>query len=113
MKGKCRLWWPKQHSPCEQSSSYLLFGWFIPSSDSLDVVVAFTCTDVSLSRLQCDIKVQRSSFLTVVTSFFCSSILIEVFINSSQFVEKLNWYILNLFIAMHEGELLIMLMWDS
>ncbi|KAL4021688.1 hypothetical protein IC575_020494 [Cucumis melo] len=56
MKGKCRLWWPKQHSPCEQSSSYLLFGWFIPSSDSLDVVVAFTCTDVSLSRLQCDIK---------------------------------------------------------
>lgn len=98
MKGKCRLWWPKQHSPCKQSSSCLLFGWFIPSSDSLDVVVAFTCTDVSLSQLQCDIKVQHPSFLNV-TSFFCTSILIKVLISSSQFVEKLNWCYLNLFIT--------------
>lgn len=56
MNGKCRLWWPKQHSLCELSSSCLLFGWFVPSSDSLDAVVAFTCSDVSLSQLQCDLE---------------------------------------------------------
>ncbi|KAG7027656.1 gpi1, partial [Cucurbita argyrosperma subsp. argyrosperma] len=57
MKGKFRLWWPKQHSPCELSSFCLLFGWFVPSSDSLDVVVAFTCSDDSLSQLQGDLEV--------------------------------------------------------
>ncbi|XP_023518090.1 N-acetylglucosaminyl-phosphatidylinositol biosynthetic protein gpi1 isoform X2 [Cucurbita pepo subsp. pepo] len=56
MKGKFRLWWPKQHSPCELSSFCLLFGWFVPSSDSLDVVVAFTCSDDSLSQLQGDLE---------------------------------------------------------
>lgn len=56
MKGKFRLWWPKQHSPCELSSFCLLFGWFVPSLDSLDVVVAFTCSDDSLSQLQGDLE---------------------------------------------------------
>lgn len=76
MNGKCRLWWPKQHSLCELSSSCLLFGWFVPSSDSLDAVVAFTCSDVSLSQLQCDLEVQHSSFTLLLQALrhLCSSI---------------------------------------
>ncbi|KAA8528979.1 hypothetical protein F0562_033533 [Nyssa sinensis] len=53
MRSKCRLWWPKQLSSTEPSSSTILFGWFISSSSaSLDIVVAFTYDYVSLSSTQ-------------------------------------------------------------
>lgn len=55
---KCRIWWPTHLSthPLQPSSTFL-FGWFLesPSSNLLDVVVAFGCTHTSLlhsSRLQ-------------------------------------------------------------
>uniref|UniRef100_A0A5B6ZU59 Phosphatidylinositol N-acetylglucosaminyltransferase n=2 Tax=Davidia involucrata TaxID=16924 RepID=A0A5B6ZU59_DAVIN len=52
MRSKCRLWWPKHLSSTEPSSSTILFGWFISSSASLDIVVAFAYDDVSLSPTQ-------------------------------------------------------------
>ncbi|XP_012067075.1 uncharacterized protein LOC105630013 isoform X2 [Jatropha curcas] len=51
MRRKCRIWWPKFLASSEQTSTHLLFGWFIScSSDSIDVVVAFACNEASLPR---------------------------------------------------------------
>ncbi|XP_024025440.1 uncharacterized protein LOC21398608 isoform X2 [Morus notabilis] len=55
MRMKCRVWWPKELSLTEPShSKSFLFGWFVPSSssssaNSLDVLVAFACSESSLS----------------------------------------------------------------
>ncbi|KAM0978470.1 hypothetical protein ACFX2C_014436 [Malus domestica] len=55
MGRRCRVWWPKQLSlrkPSSSSSNFLL-GWFVSSSpSSLDVVVAFACTELALSGIQ-------------------------------------------------------------
>lgn len=53
MRRRCRIWWPKQLSSNEPLSSSCLFGWFLSSSSaSLDIVVAFACSEVSLSHNQ-------------------------------------------------------------
>lgn len=53
MRRNCRIWWPKYLASSEPSSTHFLFGWFIScSSDSIDVVVAFSCNEVSLSHCQ-------------------------------------------------------------
>ncbi|XP_015898040.2 uncharacterized protein LOC107431596 isoform X1 [Ziziphus jujuba] len=53
MRRKCRIWWPKQLSLSESSSpspKSFLFGWFLSSSPiSLDVVVAFACSEALFS----------------------------------------------------------------
>ncbi|KAG8646471.1 uncharacterized protein LOC110622916 isoform X3 [Manihot esculenta] len=57
MRTKCRIWWPKYLASSELSSSHFLFGWFIScSSASIDIVVAFTCNDVSFFHWQSGIK---------------------------------------------------------
>lgn len=57
MRSKCRIWWPKQLSSREPSSSTLLFGWFVSSSSaSLDIVVAFAFDEVLLSHIQSDLQ---------------------------------------------------------
>ncbi|XP_058204478.1 uncharacterized protein LOC131318596 isoform X1 [Rhododendron vialii] len=43
---QCRLWWPIDLSTAEPKSSFLLFGWFISSSD---IVVAFARDQISFS----------------------------------------------------------------
>ncbi|WJX78295.1 hypothetical protein P8452_61533 [Trifolium repens] len=46
----CRLWWPKQLISNQESSSSFLLGWFVTCSpSSLDIVVAFTCSEVLFS----------------------------------------------------------------
>ncbi|KAK7378101.1 hypothetical protein VNO80_03537 [Phaseolus coccineus] len=50
MRRHCRLWWPKQLLSNQESSSSILFGWFVTCSpSSLDVVVAFAYSEVLLS----------------------------------------------------------------
>lgn len=50
MRRHCRLWWPKQLLSNQEPSSSILLGWFVTcSSSSLDIVVAFTCSEVLLS----------------------------------------------------------------
>lgn len=50
MKKHCRLWWPRQLLSNQESSSSILLGWFVTCSpSSLDIVVAFTCSEVLLS----------------------------------------------------------------
>lgn len=50
MRRHCRLWWPKQLLSNEESSSSILLGWFVTCSpSSLDIIVAFTCSEVLLS----------------------------------------------------------------
>ncbi|XP_031258156.1 phosphatidylinositol N-acetylglucosaminyltransferase subunit GPI1 isoform X1 [Pistacia vera] len=57
MRRQCRIWWPKQLSSSESSSYSFLFGWFVScASTSLDIIVAFACDEVSLSRCQCSLK---------------------------------------------------------
>ncbi|KAK8560796.1 hypothetical protein V6N13_026231 [Hibiscus sabdariffa] len=53
MRRKCRIWWPKQLSSTHPSCCKFLFGWFLTcSSDSLDIVVAFSSNRESSSNLQ-------------------------------------------------------------
>ncbi|KAK8684965.1 hypothetical protein V6N13_040977 [Hibiscus sabdariffa] len=53
MRRKCRIWWPKQLSSAQPSCCKFLFGWFVTcSSDSLDIVVAFTSNHESSPNLQ-------------------------------------------------------------
>ncbi|KAL0714643.1 hypothetical protein Bca4012_021622 [Brassica carinata] len=50
MKRQCRIWLPKLLSSTDDSTYSLLFGWFVSHSSScLDVVVAFTTDETSLS----------------------------------------------------------------
>ncbi|CAN0886315.1 Bet1-like SNARE 1-1 [Linum grandiflorum] len=57
MRKNFRIWWPKQLSSEPSSNDYYLFGWFISSSSaSIDVVVAFWCSKVSLSGGQSSIQ---------------------------------------------------------
>lgn len=50
MKRHCRLWWPKQLLSNQELSSSVLLGWFVTcSQSSLDIIVAFTCSEVLLS----------------------------------------------------------------
>ncbi|KAK7244486.1 hypothetical protein RIF29_39309 [Crotalaria pallida] len=50
MRRKCRLWWPKQLLSNQESFSSVLLGWFVNCSpSSLDIIVAFTCSEVLLS----------------------------------------------------------------
>ncbi|KAL2320703.1 hypothetical protein Fmac_029672 [Flemingia macrophylla] len=50
MKKHCRLWWPKQLLSNQESSSSILLGWFVTCSpSSVDIIVAFTCSEVLLS----------------------------------------------------------------
>ncbi|KHN14932.1 Phosphatidylinositol N-acetylglucosaminyltransferase subunit Q [Glycine soja] len=50
MRRHCRLWWPKQLLSNKESSSSILLGWFVTCSpSSLDIIVAFTCSEVLLS----------------------------------------------------------------
>ncbi|KAK7336504.1 hypothetical protein VNO77_17046 [Canavalia gladiata] len=50
MRIHCRLWWPKQLLQNQESSSSILLGWFVSCSpSSLDIIVAFTCSEVWLS----------------------------------------------------------------
>ncbi|KAK2458554.1 N-acetylglucosaminyl transferase component family protein / Gpi1 family protein [Trifolium repens] len=47
----CRLWWPRQLISNHESSSSFLLGWFVTCSpSSLDIVVAFTCSEVLFSN---------------------------------------------------------------
>nr|GMC64932.1 phosphatidylinositol N-acetylglucosaminyltransferase subunit GPI1 isoform X1 [Ipomoea batatas] len=50
---KCRIWWPDHLSSTPQLSSHpchFLFGWFISSSEaSLDIVMAFSCSEPTLN----------------------------------------------------------------
>ncbi|XP_031108047.1 N-acetylglucosaminyl-phosphatidylinositol biosynthetic protein gpi1-like isoform X1 [Ipomoea triloba] len=50
---KCRIWWPDHLSSTSQLSSHpchFLFGWFISSSEaSLDIVIAFSCSEPTLN----------------------------------------------------------------
>lgn len=63
MRRKCRIWWPKELSSSEPLSSNLLFGWFLSSSSaSLDIVVAFASTEVSLSHNRSSLEVQHPKF---------------------------------------------------
>ncbi|KAM5578003.1 N-acetylglucosaminyl-phosphatidylinositol biosynthetic protein gpi1 [Rosa sericea] len=50
MGRRCRIWWPKQLSFPKSDSNFLL-GWFVSSSSSssLDVVIAFACTQLAFS----------------------------------------------------------------
>ncbi|KAJ4711638.1 N-acetylglucosaminyl-phosphatidylinositol biosynthetic protein gpi1 [Melia azedarach] len=71
MRRQCRIWWPKHLSSAEPSSSYtFLFGWFIScASASLDIVVAFSCDEVSLYNCQSslkDILVETNSSMSVI-----------------------------------------------
>ncbi|KAI4348642.1 hypothetical protein L6164_009342 [Bauhinia variegata] len=50
MRGKCRLWWPKLLLSSKESSSSLLMGWFVTSPASIDIIVAFSCSEVLLPR---------------------------------------------------------------
>lgn len=61
---KCRIWWPKQLSSTEPLSSNFLLGWSVPSSpDSLDIVVAFACSEVPPpSHAHSGLEVERSNF---------------------------------------------------
>ncbi|KAK2405142.1 N-acetylglucosaminyl transferase component family protein / Gpi1 family protein [Trifolium repens] len=46
----CRLWWPRQLISNQEPSSSFLLGWFVTCSpSSLDIVVAFTCSEVLFS----------------------------------------------------------------
>ncbi|XP_052201942.1 uncharacterized protein LOC127807838 isoform X2 [Diospyros lotus] len=57
MRRQCRLWWPNHLSSVEPASSLFLFGWFFSSSpSSLDVIVAFTCNEASLSLVQSSVQ---------------------------------------------------------
>lgn len=50
MRRHCRLWWPKQLLSNQESSSSILLGWFVTCSpSSLDIIVAFTCSEVLIS----------------------------------------------------------------
>ncbi|KAJ1417639.1 N-acetylglucosaminyl transferase component [Sesbania bispinosa] len=50
MRRQCRLWWPKQLLSNQESSSSILLGWFVTCSpSSLDIIVAFTCSEGLLS----------------------------------------------------------------
>ncbi|KAI4300845.1 hypothetical protein L6164_034175 [Bauhinia variegata] len=50
IRRKCRLWWPKLLLSSKESSSSLLLGWFVTSSPaSIDIIVAFSCSEVLLS----------------------------------------------------------------
>ncbi|PNY07118.1 phosphatidylinositol N-acetylglucosaminyltransferase subunit GPI1 [Trifolium pratense] len=50
MRKHCRLWWPRQLTSNQESSSSFLLGWFVTCSpSSLDIVVAFTCSEVLFS----------------------------------------------------------------
>ncbi|TKY62666.1 Phosphatidylinositol N-acetylglucosaminyltransferase subunit Q [Spatholobus suberectus] len=50
MRRHCRIWWPKQLLSNQESSSSILLGWFVSCSpSSLDIIVAFTCSEVLLS----------------------------------------------------------------
>ncbi|KAH1194615.1 hypothetical protein GmHk_19G055374 [Glycine max] len=50
MRRHCRLWWPKQLLSNKESSSSILLGWFVTCSpSSLDIIAAFTCSEVLLS----------------------------------------------------------------
>ncbi|KAL5166758.1 Phosphatidylinositol N-acetylglucosaminyltransferase subunit Q [Glycine soja] len=50
MRRHCRLWWPMQLLSNEESPSSILLGWFVTCSpSSLDIIVAFTCSEVLLS----------------------------------------------------------------
>lgn len=67
MRSKCRVWWPKNISLSDTSSSIsFLFGWFVSpsSSDSLDVVVAFSCKEGSISNFQSD-RIEVSNKLLI------------------------------------------------
>ncbi|CAL9044511.1 unnamed protein product [Musa banksii] len=46
---KCRLWWPEQFLSCTSSSNLFLFGWFMDSVNSLDIVVAAAIPSLNLS----------------------------------------------------------------
>ncbi|PQP97887.1 N-acetylglucosaminyl-phosphatidylinositol biosynthetic protein gpi1 isoform X2 [Prunus yedoensis var. nudiflora] len=85
MGRRCRVWWPKQLSLSTPSScSNFLLGWFISSpSSSLDVVVAFACTEQALSDKKLSIQgilhdtngrmpvlLQDKSLLCIVGQFF-------------------------------------------
>lgn len=85
MGRRCRIWWPKQLSLSTPSScSNFLLGWFISSSSSsLDVVVAFACTEQALSDKKLCIQgilhdtngrmpvlLQDKSMLCIVGQFF-------------------------------------------
>ncbi|KAM0993481.1 hypothetical protein PS1_009148 [Malus domestica] len=85
MGRRCRVWWPKQLTLSKpSSSSNFLLGWFVSSSpSSLDVVVAFACTELALSGIQsslqgilCDanrrmpVLLQDNSMLCVVGHLF-------------------------------------------
>ena len=55
---KCRVWWPKDLSLAKSPlSDAFLFGWFVSSSDSVDVVVAFSCDEDSLADSQVGLEV--------------------------------------------------------
>ncbi|KAL5546455.1 hypothetical protein UlMin_006142 [Ulmus minor] len=58
MRTKCRVWWPTQLSLSEPYiSDSFLFGWFVStSSKSIDVVVAFSRSEASISDLQPNIQ---------------------------------------------------------
>lgn len=57
MRRKCRIWWPKELALSEPLSSNFLFGWFVSSSVSLDIVVAFACCEGSLLHNQSGLEV--------------------------------------------------------
>ncbi|KAJ1405475.1 N-acetylglucosaminyl transferase component [Sesbania bispinosa] len=57
MRRQCRLWWPKQLLSNQESSSSILLGWFVTCSpSSLDIIVAFTCSEGLLSSSSSSIE---------------------------------------------------------
>ncbi|XP_070668126.1 uncharacterized protein [Malus domestica] len=72
MGRRCRVWWPKQLSlrkPSSSSSNFLL-GWFVSSSpSSLDVVVAFACTELALSGIQSTLQGLGNWYIEIIYCF--------------------------------------------
>lgn len=68
---KCRLWWPEQFLSCTSSSNLFLFGWFMDSVNSLDIVVAAAIPSLNLSvhLLQTNLEVEMLELILLALSF--------------------------------------------
>ncbi|XP_008804898.2 uncharacterized protein LOC103718037 isoform X3 [Phoenix dactylifera] len=61
LRKKCRLWWPEQLLSSQPNSNLLLFGWYICSVNSLDIIVATAISphEISPCLLQSSLQIQE------------------------------------------------------
>lgn len=89
MRRKCRLWWPKQLSSSRESSSSLLLGWFVTASPvSLDIIVAFTCSEVLISRSDPSLEVWNHFFFGLVQNHIWVHVLLHKLLSQNEWINN-------------------------